>query len=111
MPTSACTTGRWAGPSCRGRVKPIASSCRTCGTTAAAQPAAPMQADTYAALSTDLCDRLRAALPVDVVILFLHGAMASQDCLDCEGDILERLRAIAGPQMVIGAVLDPHAHL
>jgi microcystin degradation protein MlrC len=81
------------------------------GLTAAAQPAAPMQAETYAALSGEICERLQAAGPVDIVILFLHGAMASQDNLDCEGDLLQRLRTIAGPQVVIGAVLDPHAHL
>src|SRR6185437_10452590 len=30
---------------------------------------------------------------------------------DCEGDILERARAILGPTAKIGALLDPHCHL
>jgi len=81
------------------------------GIAAVAQPAAPMLAETFATLSVELCDRLKAAMPVDVVILFLHGAMVSQDSLDCEGDILQRVRAITGPNAVIGAVLDLHAHL
>jgi microcystin degradation protein MlrC len=31
--------------------------------------------------------------------------------MDCEGDILQRVREIVGPATPVGAVLDPHAHL
>ena len=55
--------------------------------------------------------RLRAALPVDGVILGLHGAMVAQGYDDCEGDLLERVRAIVGPKVVVAAELDPHSHL
>jgi microcystin degradation protein MlrC len=54
---------------------------------------------------------LHAALPVDGVILGLHGAMVAQGCDDCEGDLLERVRAIVGPKVVVAAELDPHSHL
>jgi microcystin degradation protein MlrC len=30
---------------------------------------------------------------------------------DCEGDLLQRVRALVGPKVVIGAELDPHNHL
>ena len=30
---------------------------------------------------------------------------------DCEGDFLERVRALVGPKAVIGVELDPHCHL
>jgi microcystin degradation protein MlrC len=30
---------------------------------------------------------------------------------DCEGDLLQRVRAIVGPDVVVGAELDPHNHL
>ena len=30
---------------------------------------------------------------------------------DCEGDLLQRVRQIVGPSVVIGAELDPHNHL
>jgi len=30
---------------------------------------------------------------------------------DCEGDLLQRVRAIVGPDVVVGAELDPHVHL
>ena len=50
-------------------------------------------------------------MPVDAVILLLHGAMVSERCLDCEGDILARVRDIVGRTAVIGVELDPHCHL
>ena len=30
---------------------------------------------------------------------------------DCEGDLLQRVREIVGPGVVVGAELDPHCHL
>jgi len=54
---------------------------------------------------------LRAAVPVDAVLLFLHGAMVAEGYDDCEGDLLARVRAIVGPSVVVGAELDPHCHL
>jgi microcystin degradation protein MlrC len=76
-----------------------------------AQPAAPTVQAVYERLRDMLLDDLRAAMPVDMVMLFLHGAMISQDCWDCEGEILAMVRQIVGPATPVGVVLDPHAHL
>ncbi len=57
-----------------------------------------------------ILDDLRAAGPVDAVVLFLHGAMAADGYDDCEGDLLQRVRAIIGPAVPIGAELDLHCH-
>ena len=38
-----------------------------------------------------------AALPLDGVLLGLHGAMVAHGYDDVEGDIIERVRAIVGP--------------
>ncbi len=65
----------------------------------------------YEALRDTIIGDVRSNGPFDVILLFLHGAMAAQDCDDCEGDLLARLRAVAGPVAAIGAVLDPHCHL
>ena len=35
-------------------------------------------------------------MPVDIVLLGLHGAMVSQGCLDCEGELLAAVREIVG---------------
>jgi microcystin degradation protein MlrC len=65
----------------------------------------------YETLRDTIVEDVRSKGPFDAVLLFLHGAMAAQDCDDCEGDLLGRLRAVAGPEAAIGGVLDPHCHL
>lgn len=81
------------------------------GMVAAAVPNGPVTRDAYETLRDELLDDLRRALPVDMVLLGLHGAMVADGYDDCEGDLLERVREIAGARAVIGATLDPHAHL
>ena len=76
-----------------------------------AEPAAPVTRAAYEQLRDQILDELRAALPVDMVLLGLHGAMIADGYDDCEGDILVRARAIVGPKVVVGAELDPHCHL
>ena len=81
------------------------------GMVAAAQPSGPTTRAAYEALRDELLRDLRAALPVDVVLLGLHGAMVADGCDDCEGDLLERVRALVGPDVVVGAELDLHCHV
>lgn len=45
------------------------------------------------------------------IFLMLHGAMVTDFCNDGEGEILRRLRAIAGPDIPIAVTLDPHANV
>lgn len=81
------------------------------GIAADAAPGAPVQHADYLALRDELCARLEKAAPLGAVVLFLHGAMQSTECQDCEGDILAAVRRIAGEETPICAILDPHAHL
>jgi len=81
------------------------------GMVAGAQPSGTTTRAAYEALRDELLADLRAALPVDMVILGLHGAMVADGYDDCEGDLLTRVRAIVGPGVVLGAELDPHSHL
>lgn len=76
-----------------------------------AQPSGPTVQSVYEDYRGEMLEGLRAHQPVDVALFFLHGAMVSTACDDCEGDILARARAILGPSAVIGAMLDPHCHL
>ena len=78
---------------------------------AIAQPAGPTVRSVYESLRDELLGDLQAAKPVDVVLLYLHGAMVADGYDDCEADVLERCRALVGPNAVIGAELDLHAHL
>ena len=81
------------------------------GMVAAAMPAGPTTRLAHETLRAELLADLRAAMPVDIVLLGLHGAMVADGCDDCEGDLLARVREIVGPKVVIGAELDPHTHL
>ena len=78
---------------------------------AAAQPSGTTTRAAYETLRDELLADLRGALPVDMVVLGLHGAMVADGYDDCEGDLLARVRAIVGPKTVVGAELDPHNHL
>ena len=81
------------------------------GMVAGAQPSGTTTRAAYEALRDELLADLRAALPVDMVLLGLHGAMVADGYDDCEGDLLQRVRAIVGPKVVVGAEVDPHNHL
>lgn len=71
----------------------------------------PLTRPTFDHLLGELICRLRAALPVDGVLLALHGAMVADGEPDAEGAILEAVRAVVGPRMPIGVSLDLHAHV
>ena len=81
------------------------------GMVAGAQPSGTTTRHAYETLRDELLRDLRGALPVDMVLLGLHGAMVADGYDDCEGDLLARVRSIVGPDVVIGAELDPHNHL
>ena len=80
------------------------------GTATFAQPAGLVGRATYEGLRDEILGQLQAALPVDVALLGLHGAMVAHGYDDCEGDLIAHARRIA-PHAVIGVEIDPHAHL
>ncbi|MEM9577602.1 MAG: M81 family metallopeptidase [Pseudomonadota bacterium] len=81
------------------------------GTATWAEPGGLVNAATWDRLKGEVLDQLRAALPVEAVVLGLHGAMIADGCIDCEGDLIEAVRQIAGPDATIGVTFDPHSHL
>lgn len=81
------------------------------GPCAGAQPAGRVTRTAYHALRASVLDSLARALPVDIVALELHGAMMADGYDDCEGDLLEQIRALLPSGSLIGVAIDPHAHL
>ncbi|MBJ3786138.1 M81 family metallopeptidase [Devosia sediminis] len=81
------------------------------GTASWADPAGLVARDTYEELRDEIIEQLQSAMPVDGVVLGLHGAMVAQGYDDPEGDLLTRVRAIVGPDVLVCAELDPHSHL
>ena len=81
------------------------------GTATWAEPGGIVNSRTWQLLRDQMLAEITAALPLDAVLLGLHGAMVAQDCLDCEGELLEAVRGIVGPETLVGASFDPHSHL
>lgn len=81
------------------------------GSCFAASPAGLTNRADYETMRDEILAQLAAALPLDGVLLGLHGAMVAHGYDDVEGDVIERVRAIVGPNCVIGVELDPHCHL
>ena len=76
-----------------------------------ATPGGAVEEQAVAELFQGILSSLEAALPVDLVLLDLHGAMMSSLSDDCEGDLLEEVSRIAGKGAIVAALLDPHASL
>jgi microcystin degradation protein MlrC len=75
------------------------------------QPSLPPPHRVWEQVREGILEPLRAAGPVDLVWLCLHGAQMSDQEDDCEGDLLERVRALVGDDVAIGCLLDLHANL
>ena len=76
-----------------------------------AQPAGYTLRWVYEQLRDEILADLRAAMPVDMALLNLHGAMVAQGYDDCEGDLTAHVREIVGPDVPIGVELDLHCHI
>ena len=78
-----------------------------------ANPAGPVEDEAFERIAAMLCVALSNALdqePLDGVYLDLHGAAVVDSFPDAEGELLRRVRAIAGATPVTIS-LDPHANL
>ena len=76
-----------------------------------AWPSGRATAETFDWLRREMLDALTAALPVDAVLLALHGAMAAEQHPDVEGEILSAVRAAIGERVPLVATLDLHANI
>lgn len=71
----------------------------------------PLRRAAYDTLANDLLGRLRAVLPVDGVLLALHGGLVLEDDPDAEGLLLRAVRKLVGPHVPVAASLDLHGHI
>ena len=80
------------------------------GSASWAEPGGIVSRDAYLHLRDEIVEQLKQAMPVDGILLGLHGAMSARGFDDCEGNLLTQLRKVAGSKAVIGATFDPHCH-
>ncbi len=76
-----------------------------------AEPAGITLRKTYETFRDEILADLKASLPVDAVLLDLHGAMVADGYDDCEGDLIASVRQIVGADIPIGVELDLHCHI
>ncbi|MGE0606769.1 MAG: M81 family metallopeptidase [Pirellulales bacterium] len=74
-----------------------------------AWPSGMATADTFEWARDEIIQPLAAQLPVDGVLLSLHGAMVADQHFDVEGEMLSAVRAVVGANVPIVATLDLHA--
>ncbi|MDR3675905.1 MAG: M81 family metallopeptidase [Acidobacteriota bacterium] len=65
----------------------------------------------FARMKQMLADSLRAAVPLDGMLVALHGAMCAEGADDAEGALLEVIREIVGPSLPLCLTLDLHANV
>jgi microcystin degradation protein MlrC len=76
-----------------------------------AMPSGTVAHEAYKTLLNRLLERLETVMPIDGVLLVLHGAMVAKGHDDCEGEILARVRSIIGADCPLVSVLDMHGNL
>ena len=67
--------------------------------------------ETFEAIKARLLTALQKALPLDGVLLSLHGSFAVEGLGDADGNILAEVRRSVGPDCVVMAVHDLHSNL
>lgn len=76
-----------------------------------AAPSGPVTAHAYQHVTDILIRGLKEALPVDGVLLVLHGAMIADGVADAEADIISKVRQAVGPSIPIAVSFDLHGNV
>ncbi len=74
-------------------------------------PSGPVSDVAFEVLVAELLERLDGAMPLDGVLLSLHGAMVTETLRDGDAEVLRRVRALVGARAPIAATLDFHANI
>ena len=67
--------------------------------------------ESYYSLLNPILEGIEKAMPVDGVLLALHGGGATEDEDDLEGHVLEQIRKVTGDKIPIVTPLDQHANI
>ena len=74
-------------------------------------PMGAITEEAFEYLASRMISALKSHGPFDVVLLALHGAAVAVHQPDADGEIIARVRATVGPDVVIGVALDMHANV
>ncbi len=76
-----------------------------------AQPAGIVQDEAFNRILGLFLERLKQVMPVDGVLLDLHGAMVTEAHSDAESAFITAVREVVGPQVPIVSTLDLHGNI
>jgi microcystin degradation protein MlrC len=76
-----------------------------------AWPAGMATVETFDWIKQEVVSALKVAMPVDAVLLALHGSMSAEDHPDVEGEILAAVREVIGSKIPLVSTLDLHANI
>ncbi|HWB98197.1 MAG TPA: M81 family metallopeptidase [Bryobacteraceae bacterium] len=76
-----------------------------------AVPSGALTPEAFERIAAEMVESLRAAMPLDGLLVALHGATVSTSFPDADGEMLARLRAVTGPDLPIVNTLDLHANI
>lgn len=74
-------------------------------------PCGAITARAFQVIVNEMTELLAASGPIDGVLLGLHGAAVAEGHPDADSAIAAQVRAVVGPDVPIGAVVDMHANL
>lgn len=77
---------------------------------AVANPSGTVAKATFEEFQQHILQDLQHSLPIDIVLLNLHGAMVADGYEDCEAELLKNIRTVVGDNTPIGVLMDLHAH-
>lgn len=78
---------------------------------ARALPGGTVEREFYDAVKAELLERLAGAMPLDGVLLDIHGAMTVVGMTDSEADLATAVRDVVGPDALVSAAMDPHGNM
>jgi microcystin degradation protein MlrC len=74
------------------------------------EPSATIARDAFDAITGTLIGHLKESLPVDAVLLSIHGAGSAEGIDDIEGAFLGMVREVIGPETPLVVTLDLHGN-
>ncbi|HEX7351392.1 M81 family metallopeptidase [Brachybacterium sp.] len=81
---------------------------------ARALPGGQLHREVYEGWKAEITDGLAAAIaeaPLDGFFFDIHGAMSVVGLDDAEGDLITAIRAVIGPEVVVGTAMDLHGNV
>lgn len=74
-------------------------------------PSGTISAECFERIARELLHAIEERLPLDGLLIALHGATVSEQFPDADGEVLLRIRTLLGPDVLIVNTLDLHANI